>query len=155
EKVMGFPESVLGVLLSTLLANFARQHDLGIVAGADAAMRLMPKLVRLPDVCFVSWGRVPVRGEVPAAPIADLAPDLAVEVLSKGNSLGEMKRKLKDYSLATPRLVWFVDRRTRTVQVFTAPDQSRTLTEDQELDGGDVLPGFSVPLRQLFAGMPR
>jgi Uma2 family endonuclease len=78
-----------------------------------------------------------------------------VEVLSKGNTPTEMQRKLKDYFLAGVRLVWFVDPKRRTVEVFTAPDQSRVLREDQTLDGGDVLPGLALPLRQVFARVPR
>ncbi len=154
EKIMGFPESVLGLEFGSILRDFARRHDLGIVAGADGAMRLMPGLVRIPDVSFIAWGRLPVRGKVPDEPIAGLAPDLAVEVLSKGNTPGEMARKLKEYFLTGVRLVWFVDRKKRTVEVFTSPDQARLLTEEQTLDGGDVLPGLALPLKQVFDLMP-
>ena len=83
--------------------------------------------------------------------IPDLAPDLAVEVLSEGNTKQEMERKLKDYFFAGVRLVWYIDVKKRTVEVYTSPDQGVTLTEGQNLDGGDVLPGFRLPLRQLFA----
>jgi Uma2 family endonuclease len=155
EKVMGFPAGVLAAEVGRLLGNFSVKHDLGVVAGADAAMRLMPGLVRLPDVSFIRWERFPVRGEIPDEPIADLAPDLAVEVLSKGNTPREMERKLKEYFLVGVQLVWFVDRKQRIVQVFTSPDESRTLTEAETLDGGDVLPGLSIPVRELFARMPR
>jgi Uma2 family endonuclease len=114
----------------------------------------MPRLVRIPDVSFVSWDRLPKR-EVPADPIPDLAPDLAVEVLSEGNTEKEMQRKLKEYFLAGVRLVWYVDPRTRTVEVYSAPDQRTVLMEQQTLTGGDVLPGLALPLRQVFARMPR
>jgi Uma2 family endonuclease len=66
-----------------------------------------------------------------------------------------MERKLKDYFLSEVRLVWFVDLRQRTVEVFTAPDRSVMLTEEQTLDGGDVLPGLALPLRDIFAKVPR
>src|SRR5262245_48912949 len=154
EKVMGFPESALAMRVGRLLGNFVEERDLGIVAGPDGAVRLMPGLVRIPDVSFIGWDQVPVRGEIPDAPIADLAPALAVEVLSKGNTAGEMERKLKEYFLAGVKLVWFIDPRRRTVQVLTSPDQSRTLAEGQTLDGGDVLPGLALPLRQVFARLP-
>jgi Uma2 family endonuclease len=62
-----------------------------------------------------------------------------------------MERKLRDYFAAGARLVWLVDPAARTVAVYTAPDQSTSLREDQTLDGGPVLPGFTLPLRDLFA----
>ena len=80
-----------------------------------------------------------------------LAPDLAVEVLSEGNTKGEMERKLKDYFFAGVRLVWYIDLKKRTAAVYTSPDEGATLTEDQSLDGGAVLPGFRLSLRKLFA----
>jgi Uma2 family endonuclease len=115
-------------------------------------MRLAPGLVRIPDVAFISWDRLPNR-RVPTEPIPDLAPDLAVEVLSVGNTLGEMARKRQDYFAADVHLVWQVDPRTRTVEVFTAPDQSTILHETHILDGGTVLPGFTLPLPELFAAL--
>jgi Uma2 family endonuclease len=150
EKIMGFSESYLAVQIIHFLCSYLEQHDLGIVVGADGTVRLMPRLVRIPDVCFVSWKHLPLR-RVPADPIPDLAPDLAVEVLSKGNTKREMARKLKDYFLAGVQLVWFVDPAKRTVAVYTAPDEWTVLAEEQTLDGGSVLPGFRLPLRELFA----
>jgi Uma2 family endonuclease len=155
EKDMGLVESFLAMHLGRLLGNFVEEHDLGFLAGADGALRLMPGLVRIPDVSFISWDRVPVRGEVPDEPVASLAPDLAVEVLSEGNTPAEMRRKLKDYFFSGARLVWFVDPRARTVEVFTAPDQSVTLAEGQALTSNDLFPGLSLPLRDVFARVPR
>src|SRR5258708_5270786 len=104
-------------------------------------MRLMPGLVRLPDVSFVSWDRLPEK-IVPADPVADLAPDVAVEGLSTGNTKREMARKRREYFLAGTRLVWEIDAKKRTAEVFTAPDQSTVIPANGILDGGDVLPGF-------------
>jgi Uma2 family endonuclease len=154
EKVMGWPEASLGLRIGRLLGNFVEEHDLGAMAGADATTRILPGLVRLPDVSFVSWDRLPDR-QIPTEAVPGLAPDLAVEVLSEGNTPGEMERKLKEYFLAEVRLVWFVDLRQRTVQVFTAPDESRTYTEADTLDGGDVLPGLALSVEQIFARVPR
>ncbi len=149
EKIMGFREGYLASKLGRIIGNFVDTHDLGIVVGADGTVRLMKGLVRIPDVSFVSWNQLPSR-TVPDGPIPDLAPDLAVEVLSKGNTPGEMQRKLKEYFLAGVRLVWFIDPRTRTAEVFTSPDESTLVRERQSLEGGEVLPGFSLPLTQLF-----
>jgi Uma2 family endonuclease len=154
EKVMGYRESSLTCDLIKLIGNFLDQHDLGNLAGADGTMRLMPLLVRIPDISFVRWEKLP-NHELPEEPIPDLVPDLAIEVLSKGNTPGEMKRKLKDYIITGVKLVWFVDLEARTVQVFTAPDQSVTLAEADTLDGGEVLPGLVLPVKKVFARLPR
>jgi Uma2 family endonuclease len=154
EKVMGFPESTLTCDLIKLLGYYLDRQAVGFLAGPDGAMRLMPGLVRIPDISFISWEQLPAR-EQPREPIAGLAPALAVEVLSEGNTPAEMERKVREYFLAGVRLVWFVDMNERTVQVFTAPDESITLTEGETLDGGDVLPGLALPLQTIFAEMPR
>ncbi len=152
EKIMGFVEGYLAMELGGIIRSFVKEHDLGIVAGADAMVRLMRGLVRIPDISFIRWGQLPSR-KVPSEPIPDLAPDLAVEVLSEGNTTGEMQRKLKEYFLAGVRVVWFVDPRTRTAEVFTVPDQSSLIPQNGSLDGGDVLPGFLLPLKTLFADL--
>ena len=150
EKAVGLRESLLAIALASLLRGFVRPRNLGLVTGADGMMRLLPGLVRIPDVAFISWERLPNR-RVPIEPLPDLAPDLAVEVLSVGNIPGEMARKRQEYFSAGVHVVWQVDPRTRTVEVFTAPDQSAVLHETHMLEGGTVLPGFTLPLQELFA----
>jgi Uma2 family endonuclease len=153
EKVMGWLEGCLALRIGRLLGNFVEEHDLGEMAGADATTRLLPGLVRIPDCAFFSWEHLPGR-MLPKEPIPGMVPDLAVEVLSEGNTPGERKRKLKEYFLAGVRLVWFVDPRKRIVEVFTAPDSSTVHTEEQTLDGGEVLPGLQLPVREVFARVP-
>lgn len=147
---MGYSESYLACLLSYFLNGFVVPRKLGIVAGSDGLMRLFPGLIRIPDISFVSWARL-AGGRLPRDPIAAFAPDLAVEVLSPSNTRQEMERKLRDYFAAGVQLVWYVDPPSRTLTVYTAPDQSRLLHETDTLDGGSVLPGFTLPLQQLFA----
>src|SRR5450755_2965482 len=79
EKAMGLPESILASTLGRLLGNFAEEHDLGVIAGEGGTVRLMPGLVRIPDVAFISWERLPGKAG-PTQAVPDLAPDLAVEV---------------------------------------------------------------------------
>ncbi|MHB1426006.1 MAG: Uma2 family endonuclease [Gemmataceae bacterium] len=153
EKIMGYSESHLAIELGRLLGNFIAEHDLGILTGADGALRLMQGLVRIPDLSFVSWDQLPERG-IPEEALPDLTPDLAVEILSEGNTPGEMDRKLHDYFFSGTRLVWYIDPRRRTVRVYGSPDQCVELNERQTLDGGAILPGFSLPLAQLFARLP-
>lgn len=155
EKSMGFSQSSLAMWLGHLLQLFLDRNDLGFLAGESGLTRLMPGLVRMPDISYISWDQVPVRGEIPDVAISGLAPDLAIEVLSKSNTRKEMRRKLKEYFLAGVRRVWLVDPKRRTVEVFNAPDESVVLVEGQTLDGGDLLPGLALPLSQVFAKMPK
>ena len=154
EKAVGLRESFLAAALIGILRAFVIPRSLGLVSAPDGPMRLFGGLVRMPDVAFISWDRFPDR-RVPEEPIPSLAPDLAIEVLSASNTPREMARKRREYFQAGVRLVWMVDRKTRTVAVYTAPDQSITLNESQTLDGGDVLPGFALPLRDLVAELDR
>ena len=149
EKAMGYYESRLAMVLASLLEAFCQAHHRGIVLGADATTALGPGLVRLPDVSFVSRRRLP-GGKIPREPIPDLAPDLAVEVISQGNTPQEMDHKLREYFEAGVKLVWYVYPQTRTVSVYTAPESVLELGEDQMLEGSEVLPGFSIQIRDWF-----
>jgi Uma2 family endonuclease len=154
EKAMGYDESLLAVELLLALAAFVKRHRLGEVTGPDGTIRLMPGLVRVPDIAFTSRRNLPKKG-APRRAIPNLAPDLAVEILSKANTRAEMKRKLREYFEAGVRLVWLIDPRTRSAVVHTSPEMMTKLAEDQVLDGGEVLPGFALPLRDLFECLDR
>ena len=150
EKTVGYLESLLAGAILEALRGFVRPQNLGIVLGADGTLRILPRQVRIPDVCFIRWDRFP-DGKLPQVPIPPVAPDLAVEVLSSGNTEAEMERKLREYFEAGTVLVWYVDPASRSVTVYTAPDQSTILDADATLTGGDVLPGFTLSLCELFA----
>jgi Uma2 family endonuclease len=153
EKPMGRPEAFLALELGSLLRNFVTEHDLGFCTGPDDLIELMPKLVRGPDICFISWGKGAAR-TVDTDAISKRVPDLVVEVLSPSNTRGEMARKRKDYFFAGVRLVWEIDPRKRTAEVYTAPDAKTVIPSDGILDGGAVLPGFRLPLAKLFEKFP-
>ena len=89
EKAVGYEESVLAFLIGTFLNNFVLPRNLGIVSGPDGTIKLFAGLIRIPDVAFASWNCFPDR-KAPKTPIPHIAPDLAVEVLSKGNTKPEM-----------------------------------------------------------------
>ena len=150
EKVMGARESNLAGLIVTFLNNFVRPGKLGFVLSSDGMYRLDLGLIRMPDVSFVSRDRLPKR-RFPEGAICPIIPNLAVEVLSRGNTKKEMAEKLRHYFGSGVELVWYVDPIKKTVRVYTSPDESRLLRENQTLDGGDVLPGFALSLRELFA----
>ncbi|HJZ90322.1 MAG TPA: Uma2 family endonuclease, partial [Gemmataceae bacterium] len=95
-KPVAFDESTIAVRIGGILERFVTEADRGTVAGEQGPMKLMPGLARGPDVSFVSWAQIPNRG-APRSPVLDLFPDLAVEVLSKGNTRREIARKRKEY----------------------------------------------------------
>jgi len=153
-KAMGYTESILASFLIEMLNAFVRPRNLGFVSAPDGTVRLFPGLVRIPDVAFASWDQLPGRRR-PTDPIPQLAPDLAVEVLSQSNTPDEMTRKRRDYFTAGVRLVWLADPVARTVDVYTSETQFSRLTAADVLDGGDVLPGFRLPLQEWFGELDR
>lgn len=150
EKAMGFRESLIAGAILAALRAFVLPRKLGVVSAPDGMVRLIPGLVRGPDVAFFSSGRLP-GGVVPTEPIPALVPDLAVEVLSESNTKREMERKRGEYFRSGVRLIWMVDPESRTVTVFTSPTKMERLTVDQTLGGGAVLPGFAIAVRDFFA----
>jgi Uma2 family endonuclease len=154
EKTVGYIESRLAIFLGGLLNAFVIPRNLGLVTGPDGTMELMANLVRIPDLAFTAWDRMPGR-RCPTAPVPRLAPNLAVEVLSRSNTPGEMAVKRQEYFAVGVELVWEIDPRTRTVAVYTSPAQATTLGPGDTLDGGTVLPGFTLPVQELFAELDR
>jgi Uma2 family endonuclease len=154
EKAMGAKEGLLAVVIGRLLDEFVEEHDLGVVLGPDSTLRLWPGRVREPDLSFVSWDRIPGE-EFPNEPIPDLAPDLAIEVLSRGNTKKEMQLKRQDYFQSGVREVWEIQPKTQTAVVYTSEEKHRRIGKDGTLDGGDILPGFKLPLAKLFARLKR
>lgn len=149
EKILGYAESVIAVAIAAAIRNFVIPRKLGVVSGSDGMMQLFARMVRIPDVAFVSFARFP-GGSFPKESIPGLVPDLAIEVLSKGNTAREMKKKLADYFKAGVLLVWFVDPRQQTATVFTPNHPPVIVSRDQSLDGSPVLAGFVLPIDPLF-----
>jgi Uma2 family endonuclease len=152
EKPLGYNESVLAVYLASLLNAFVIPRNLGLVSGADGTVELMADLVRIPDVAFTHWDRLPGR-RLPTTPVPRLAPNLAVEVLSASNTPGEMAAKRQDYFAANVEVVWEINPETRTVAVYTSVTNPTVLGIQDTLDGGTALPGFTLLLQDLFAAM--
>lgn len=150
EKGMGYPESMLAGAILTYFRLFVLPRKLGLVTGSDGMCRLFPGLIRIPDVAYASWDRIPGR-KAPKVPVPDLIPDLVVEVLSKSNTKREMERKRKEYLASGVRIIWLVDPKRRNVVVIRADGSKTVLDATKTLDGGDVLPGFTLSLRDLFA----
>ncbi len=154
RKAMGYLESIIAMTIGRLLGNFVVANKLGVVSGADGMTELGVNLIRMADVAFVAWDTFP-EGKLSDDPAPPIAPDLAVEVLSRGNTPREMERKRVDFFGAGTRLVWIVDPKKRVVRVYTDVETFEELAAEQKLTGGDVLPGFEVAVRDIFADLER
>ncbi|MEX2171676.1 MAG: Uma2 family endonuclease [Pirellulales bacterium] len=150
EKTMGYIESNLAIELACIIRNFLDQYRIGKLFGSDGPYRLFAGRLRMPDLSFVPWTRFPGR-TLPKGRVLAFAPDLAVEILSEGNTKREMQLKLAEYFQAGTRLVWYIDPRDRTATIYTAIDHEEKIDANGILDGRDVLPGFTLRLGDLFA----
>jgi len=106
------------------------------------------RTVRAADVVFISYERLPADASTEG--YSHIAPDLVVEVISPGNTAAEMEQKIREWFEFGVRLVWGIYPKTRRVHVYTTPDKPTILDADAHIDGGDVLPGFSVPIAVFF-----
>ena len=156
EKPAGYLESLIAAWLITELNNFVGLRNLGFVSGEAGMIRMISGRVRLPDVAFVSVKDLP-GGKLPSDPIPTLPPTLAVEVLSETNTKAEIHQKLKEYFESGTKLAWIIDPATRTIAVFEqlSEEPSRVLHQNDVLDGGLVLPGFSLDVSRLFVRLPQ
>ena len=150
EKAMGDRESMLGLWVARLVGNLVDADDLGIVLGADGFIRFSDTLIRAPDATFIPWANLPADG-LPKEAYWSVTPGLIVEVLSPHNTPGEIDRKLREFFGIKCKLAWVIDPEAKTARVHTSAAKFKLLDETGTLDGGRVLPGFALPLADLFA----
>jgi Uma2 family endonuclease len=147
----GLESSGLGHRIGWIVGNFVYAHGLGMMTGADGGYVLFPDrdTIRVPDVGFIREERLPPKGQRSRFP--RLAPDLAIEVLSPSDRASEVVAKLEMYQEAGVPLIWLVDPDKETVTIIAAGQPTRVVKQGDTLDGGDVLPGFTVPVAEIFA----
>lgn len=150
EKDMSYEASRIGYKLGWRIGRIAEEQNLGLVTGEQGFLRLTTGRVRGPDIAFVAWERFP-GGYNPQKLVPDLAPTLAIEVISPGNTRREMDDKLVDYFHSGVELVWYVYPKRSEVEVYTGIEEKLVLGIEDTLDGGSIVPGFSLPLAELFA----
>jgi Uma2 family endonuclease len=145
----GFEHGLIAHRVSLLLGEFLRGKSLDVVVVAEAGFQIArnPDTVRAPDVAFVGAERV--RGGNTSG-FFEGAPDLAVEVLSPHDRAGEVFAKVKDWIAAGCKAVWVVDPQTQTVTVYRGGGEASILNATDALTGGDLLPGFSVAVAEIF-----
>jgi Uma2 family endonuclease len=150
EKAMGTKESMIAMTIGSEIRQHMKTHPLGVVLGADGMLKLKRRLVRMPDVSFISWDRLPDK-VIPKDAVWKVPPDLAVEVLSEGNTKDEIKRKLREYFKAGTTLAWVVDPESESVRVYISPTKPTKCVRGDTLDGGKVIPGFTMTVDAVFA----
>ena len=149
RKPMGAPESFVAAQILGILYVYLLSQKIGFAYAPDAPVRFAPDLILQPDVALTARSRCP-GGKLPRDRVATIIPNLAVEVLSQSNRVGEMNRKLAAYFAGGVELVWVIDPATRSAKVYTSPEAVATVGPAGCLDGGTVLPGFTLPLTTLF-----
>ena len=147
------PHGVVQGNLSFLLDSFVRQHRLGRVFndGVGFVLVALPRTVRNPDLSFVNAQRLPAGGI--RRGLLRMAPDLCVEILSPDETASELQEKIDDFLAAGTSLIWVIDPERRTARVVTPHQPPRRIAAGDILDGGDVIPGFSCPVSELFDGL--
>lgn len=149
EPPAGFGHGDLASRIDYRLRRIVEERALGKVVTAETGFVLSedPPTVRVPDVAFVTAERVPSERLTGFAPFA---PDLAVEIMSPSNTVSEIQEKVLEYLDAGTRLVWVVDPATDTITVWHSRGDIRLLGREDELQGGDVLPGFRLSVAEVF-----
>lgn len=146
----GALHAMIVALLYRLLDDYARQRDLGLVLpdGLAYVLRRNPDQLRIPDVSFIAWDLVPEEG-VPEG-FWKGAPTLAVEVVSPNDRAEDIHARVQDYLDAGSRQVWVLWPRNSSMSIHHLGADTRNLLPDDMLDGGDILPGFSARVSDLF-----
>ena len=146
----GFDHGAIGINVAIALASFVRRQRIGEVVGGDTGFQIRhdPDTVRLPDVAFVRRDRV---GQARPKGFFPGPPDLAVEVVSPTDSLREVLEKAQEWLAAGCQVVWVIEPATRLVRVYQGPESVSILQESDVLTGGELLPGFLLPVADIFA----
>ena len=146
----GSEHGAVAVNIAVVVAPFVKAHGLGIVFAAETGFKIAsdPDTVRAPDLAFVRRERIPEEG-IPRG-FWPGTPDLAVEVVSPGDTYTAVEEKVHDWLNAGARMVLVLNPRTRTVTIYTSHTDVVRLIESDTLDGGEVLPGFTCRVGDFF-----
>jgi len=152
DKAVSTKTALIAATLISILRPFVSAGRLGWIAGPDGFTWITKTQLRAPDVSFIARDQLPGK-RVPDQGYVDIAPALAVEIFSPGNTQREMEQKRSDFFDAGTQLFWIVYPDRQEVEVSTGPETHRTAGRDETLDGGQLLPGFSLKVADLFADM--
>ncbi len=142
--------SAIALLIGSMILGFVRERGLGYVTGSQGGfvLRTDPDTVVAPDVGFILKARYPTG--LPDRGFLDVPPDFAVEVISPTDEPGDVRRKQRLYDQAGVPVVWWVDPKTQSIIVRRPGSEPVTLMRGDELDGGEILPGFRLAVSDVF-----
>ena len=146
----GYGQGWIAMTVGVALGNHVRARDLGAVCAAETGFKIgtKPDTVRAPDAAFVARERLEAAGDVEG--YWPGAPDLAVEVVSPNDRFSEVEEKVEAWLAAGTRMVIFGNPRGKTVTVRLSEKEARILSGDDAVEGGDVVPGWTLPLPENF-----
>jgi Uma2 family endonuclease len=149
----GWRHGTIGGRLHARLGRHVEERDLGEVFSAETGFLLArnPDTVRAPDVAFLKKARF--AGPLPEDAFWPGAPDLAVEVVSPNDTMRDIDDKVKAWLDGGTAIVWVVNPKWHVVTVYRSATNIKTLSENDELSGEEVIPDFRCALRELFAGL--
>ncbi len=153
---MGAYESAFPMLLAELVGPYRRKQG-GLLLGADTMVRVFAGQIRQPDACYFTPDVLPNLEALLEEPATPRVPALCVEVLSRGNTVAEVDRKIREYFAHGTGVVWIIDPRRRVARVYADPQRPQAfiqITEDGVLRGDPSLPGLAVELRELLNAGP-
>ena len=151
----GIEHEEIGARLIAALVNFVRDRKLGIVCGSSAGYWMKPEGSQArnflsPDVSFIAKERLGGAKRAPKK-FFDGAPDLAIEILSPSDTIEKLHEKIVDYFENGARLIWVVNPEEQFVLVYHSPQPDQLLRSSDSLSGEQVVPGFTLPVSELFA----
>jgi Uma2 family endonuclease len=145
----GMEHGYVAIILATALFNFVTSQRLGVIVDSSTAFTMKAGNKRAPDISFVTKERLVGLKKLPKG-FWNGAPDLAVEVLSPGNTVEEIHAKIVEYFENGTKLVWVINTEEQFVLVYRSPQPDRLLKVTDFLEGEDIITGFSFPVAELF-----
>jgi Uma2 family endonuclease len=147
KEMAGARHGGVGMRLGARMLMHAESHQLGGVYNANTSFNI-GRNERMPDVAFVAAERIPAEGE--PAGMWEIAPDLAVEVISPNDLYEKVTGKVREYFRAGVRQVWLVSPEDQTITIYHSPTRTTILTVDDDLTSEDILPGFRCRVSEIF-----
>jgi Uma2 family endonuclease len=154
DKALSVRNSVLATHVICRLCEFGDAHGDGFALTGKVPFRLRPARVRLPNASYVLWDSIP-GDDLPDEEISSIPPALAVDFVGAGNTTREFQLKREDYFAGGVRVAWLIDPANELAEIHAANGHTQVIGPLDELTARDVLPGFRLPLSDVFASARR